>query len=78
MHVWCLISANLHGWKSKSLLRLLVSLGFKVTASSEKDGANWSNMQPQPKYNNDDNGGGGGGGGGALLPDGISWTEDGR
>lgn len=74
LHVCCLISANLHGWKSKSLLRLLVSLGFKVTASSEKDRANWSNMQLQPKYNNDDNGGGGG----SLLPDGISWTEDGR
>lgn len=72
LHVCCLIPANLHGWKSTSLLRLLVSLRFKVTASSEKDGANWPNMQLQPKYNNDDNGGG------SLLPDGISWTEDGR
>lgn len=72
LHAWCLMSANLRGWTSKSLLRLLVSLGFKVTASSEKDRANWSNTQLQPKSNNDDKGGG------SLLPDGISWTEDGR
>lgn len=44
-----------------------------MTASSEEDRGNWFNMQLQPKYNNDDNGGGG-----SPLPDGISWTEDGR
>lgn len=60
--VWLLILANLHGWKPHL---------HRSYSSTEKDSANWSNMQLQPKHNNDDNGGG------APLPDGISWTEDG-
>lgn len=50
----------------------LVSVGGLVSVSSDKDGANWSNTQPQPEANNDANGGG------APLPDGISRAEDGR